>query len=111
MPEPYIKYIHTLTIDEFKTILHEFSKSFLKEMKSDLQESFKKETNLVNIKVIMEKLQVTKPTIYNWKKKGIIKPEKVGGKVYYDLQAILRDTKQYDGLLRRGDKYFDNRGI
>ena len=55
----------------------------------------------------MEKLKVTKPTIYSWKRKGIIHPQKMGGKVFYDLQAILKNIKMNDCKLRRGDSNFD----
>jgi excisionase family DNA binding protein len=98
--------VQTLTVDQFKTLLQESFKSFLKQMKSELQETSKEESNLVNIKVVMEKLQVTKPTIYNWIKKGIIRPQKIGGKVLFDLQDILKSIKIYDSKLRRGSKDF-----
>ncbi|MDP4086633.1 MAG: helix-turn-helix domain-containing protein [Bacillota bacterium] len=95
-----------MTVDEFKILLQESLKPFLDQMKSELKESSKEESNLVNIKVVMEKLQVTKPTIYNWINKGIIKPLKLGGKVLFDLPVILNSMKLYDHNLRRELKGF-----
>ena len=98
-------HLQTLTIDQFKTVLQESFKSFLNQMKSELQEVSKEESNLVNIKVVMEKLQVTKPTIYNWIKKDIIKSQKIGGKVLFDLAVILKDIKSNDLKFGRGRSY------
>ena len=49
----------------------------------------------------MEKLQVTKPTVYNWIKKGYIQPQKLGGKVLFDLPVILKSLKMHDHIRRR----------
>jgi predicted DNA-binding transcriptional regulator AlpA len=103
-------HLQTLTIDQFKTILQESFKSFLSEMKSELEQSSKEESNLVNIKVVMEKLQVTKPTIYNWINKGLIKPQKMGGKVLFDLSVILQNIKTKDYEFGRGRDYLYKTG-
>jgi len=98
-------HLQTLTIDQFKDLLKDSLKSFLNEMKSEIEANSKEESNLVNIKVVMEKLQVTKPTVYNWINKGIIKSQKIGGKVLFDLPAILKDIKSNDWKFGRGRDY------
>ena len=98
-------HLQTLTVDQFKSLLQESLQPFLNEMKSGLQESLKEESNLVNIKVVMETLQVTKPTIYNWINKGIIKSQKIGGKVLFDLPEILKSIKNNDYQFGRGRDY------
>jgi len=99
------KHINTLTIEQFNKLLNESFKSFFKDMKSEIEANANQESNLVNIKTVMEKLQVTKPTIYNWIKKGYIKPQKMGGKVLFDLPVILKSLKMYDHMRRRSPAF------
>src|SRR5665647_3421299 len=98
------QYVSYMTIDDFKILLQESLKSLLNDVKKEIQESAQEKSDLVNIKVVMEKLQVTKPTIYNWIKKGIIRPQKIGGKVLFDLPVILNSMKMHDCKLRRGTR-------
>ncbi len=93
MAEQYVQY---MTVTEFQKVLQEGLKPFLEQMKLKIEENANKQSELVNIKIVMGKLQVTKPTIYNWIKKGIIQPQKIGGKVLFDLAKILRDIKSTD---------------
>lgn len=95
------RHLNTLTIEQFQKLLNESFKSFFKDMKTEIEATSKEESNLVNIKVVMEKLQVTKPTIYNWIKKGLITPQKIGGKVLFDLPVILKSLKKDDYMKRR----------
>jgi len=99
-------HLQTLTIDQFKDLLNDSFKSFLIQMKSEVEANSKEESNLVNMKVVTAKLEVTKPTVYNWIKKGIIKPQKIGGKVLFDLTDILKTMKMHDDKLRRGLRDF-----
>jgi len=101
-----MQYVQALTVNQFKNLLQETLRSLLDGIKKELEESSKEESHLVNIKVVMEKLQVTKPTIYNWIKKGIIRPQKIGGKVLFDLPVILNSMKMHDCKLRRGTRDF-----
>src|SRR5665647_3192162 len=101
----YMKYVQALTVDQFKILLQETLRSLLDGIKKELEESSKEESDLVNIKVVMEKLQVTKPTIYNWIKKGIIKPQKIGGKVLFDLRDILYSIKINGNQFGNGRNY------
>jgi len=103
--DPFFTYVQTLTVKQFKDLLDESFKSFFKDMKSEIETNAKEESNLVNIKTVMEKLQVTKPTIYNWIKKGYIKPQKMGGKVLFDLPVILKSLKMYDHMRRRSSAF------
>src|SRR5665647_1724047 len=99
------QYVSYMTIDDFKILLQESLKSLLNDVKKEIQESAQEKSDLVNIKVVMEKLQVTKPTIYNWIKKGIIKPQKIGGKVLFDLRDILYSIKINGNQFGNGRNY------
>lgn len=102
------QYVSTLTVDQFNELLQKTFTSFLKELKSEVEAISKEESNLVNIKIVTEKLKVTKPTVYNWINKGYIKPRKMGGKVLFDLSEILKTMKMYDHRLRTRFRDFKN---
>lgn len=104
----YIKYVTHLTVDELNELLQKSFATFLKQMKAEIEAASTEETNLVNIKVVMERLQVTKPTIYNWIKKGYIQPQKIGGKVLFDLPVILKSSKMYNHNLRKSSSNFSH---
>lgn len=101
------EYIQYLTVAQFQVVLQEGLKPFLEQMKLEIEGNATKQSELVNIKIVMKKLQVTKPTIYNWIKKGIIQPQKIGGKVLFDLAKILKDIKNKDNdyIFGRGRDY------
>ena len=105
MEQPYIKYVSHLTVDELITLIQNTFKPLLESKISELQESSKAESNLVSAKVVMKKLEVSKPTIYNWLNKGLIKCQKIGGKTLFDLPEILRDIKSNNWKFGRGRNY------
>ncbi|MGH1519749.1 helix-turn-helix transcriptional regulator [Chryseobacterium sp. JK1] len=48
-----------------------------------------KEKELYTRKEVMELLGVTYSTLFNWNKKKILVPRKIGHKVYYDRKEVL----------------------
>lgn len=48
-----------------------------------------KEKELLTRKEVMELLDVTYSTLFNWNKKKILVPRKIGHKVYYDRKEVL----------------------
>ncbi|MDO3425971.1 helix-turn-helix domain-containing protein [Chryseobacterium sp. APV1] len=48
-----------------------------------------KEKELLTRKEVMELLDVTYSTLFNWNKKKILIPRKIGHKVYYDRKEVL----------------------
>ena len=54
------------------------------------------EKPLFKISEVTELFQVTKPTIYDWIKKGMLKPYKVNSRVYFlwqDVKTLLNDSR------------------
>lgn len=51
------------------------------------------EKELYTRKEVMELLDVTYSTLFNWNKKKILVPRKIGHRVYYDRKEVLALTK------------------
>ena len=47
-----------------------------------------KETTYLSAQDICDKFAISKPTIHEWRKRGILKPYKLGSRVYYKLEDI-----------------------
>jgi excisionase family DNA binding protein len=60
---------------------------------------------LVRIEQVCATLFVTKPTIYNWIKRGIIKPRKIGNRTLFDMDEILEEIKRNPSKFRNSDKF------
>lgn len=61
--------------------------------------------NLVNIKRVIQELDVSKATIYNRFKKGVIESKKIGRKVLFDLNAIINSLKTNEHTFGAGRHY------
>lgn len=65
----------------------------LKEIKQMISSTGKSKEVLYDNADLMKITMVTERTLTNWRKKGILKFKKIGGKIYYthdDVQEILR---------------------
>lgn len=49
------------------------------------------EETLLDVPDVMALLKVSKRTISNWSKSGVLKPHKLGGKVYFLFSDILAE--------------------
>ena len=84
--EKYFSYLKDLTVEQFKSLLDHSLKSFIKEMKTEIEASQKpEESKLVDMKKLIEVLQITKPTVYKWMRLNLIESHKIGGKRLFDL--------------------------
>jgi predicted DNA-binding transcriptional regulator AlpA len=87
-------YLFNITVDEFKQIIDSIIKDNLnnKGLKNKKEILSKK---LISIKDISKHFSVSKPTIYKWKRCGILPPPiKMGGRVYYfkyQIEKILNN--------------------
>lgn len=52
-----------------------------------------KEKELYTRKEVMELFDVTYSTLFNWNKKKILTPRKIGHRVYYDRKEVLAVKK------------------
>lgn len=52
--------------------------------------NFEKPTQYKTVKEVMEMFQVTKPTVYSWVKKNIIKAEKIGNRTLFKLEELQK---------------------
>lgn len=57
-------------------------------------ESVNQETGLMNMEEVIQFLKVSKVTIHNWKKKGIITSHKMGRKLYFKRSELLDAIKK-----------------
>lgn len=60
------------------------------ELFADLQQSFKdnEPKRYLSADEVCKRLSITKPTIHEWKKRGILKSYKLGSRVYYRFDEI-----------------------
>lgn len=59
------------------------------ELLKDLQNSIKGNSHrYLSTNEVCEEFGITKPTIYDWKKRGILKAYKLGARVYYRFDEI-----------------------
>lgn len=81
-------------INPFETILNE-----LAEIKKAVQEIATNEPKtpelnpLIDRKEIVEIFGVNQATIWRWQNKGILKPKKIGGRVYFDRDEVISAIK------------------
>lgn len=81
-------------INPFETILNE-----LAEIKKAVQEIATNEPKtpelnpLIDRKEIVEIFGVNQATIWRWQNKGILKPKKIGGRVYFDRDEVISVMK------------------
>ncbi len=47
--------------------------------------------NLYSISEFCEKLKISRPTLWRWEKQGIVKGIRIGRKVYYSDDCILKN--------------------
>lgn len=64
------------------------------EHKKANQEKVKPSDDLLTMPEVVKLLKVSKVTIHNWKKKGIIKSHKIGRKLFFKKEEILEDIKK-----------------
>jgi len=57
-------------------------------------ENVNQETGLMNMEEVIQFLKVSKVTIHNWKKKGIITSHKMGRKLYFKRSELLEAIKK-----------------
>lgn len=79
--------------DQTKTnsFLNLFKESLLKNTALPLQS----EISLYTISKLVTLFDTTRPTIYSWIEKGLLKPIKLGGRVYFnhkDIEALLESS-------------------
>jgi predicted DNA-binding transcriptional regulator AlpA len=79
--------------DQTKTnsFLNSFKESLLKNTALPVQS----EISLYTISKLVTLFDTTRPTIYSWIEKGLLKPIKLGGRVYFnhkDIEALLESS-------------------
>lgn len=47
------------------------------------------ETKFLKIQEVCKILHITKPTVYHWAEKGILKPIKIQSRIYFDKDDII----------------------
>jgi excisionase family DNA binding protein len=87
--------------EEFWRMLRKIIREELDRNNKSTESSFKTpgltEKPLFKISEVTELFQVSKPTIYEWIKKGTLKPYKVNSRVYFlwqDVKKLLDNSRQ-----------------
>lgn len=76
---------------ETNSFLNSFKESLLKNTALPLQS----EISLYTISKLVTLFDTTRPTIYSWIEKGLLKPIKLGGRVYFnhkDIETLLESS-------------------
>lgn len=67
----------------------EFINAISEKVLTKLNERLEKKPNqYLSAKDVCDRFKVSKPTIHDWCKRGILKPRKLGARVYYRLDEI-----------------------
>ncbi|SDM99605.1 DNA binding domain-containing protein, excisionase family [Daejeonella rubra] len=78
-----------------KAILENIKICIREEVQKILQMHIEDKAPLLTIKELAEKLKVTKATIHNYLKKGLITGEKMGKNRYFEFRKVLEAMKKY----------------
>lgn len=94
---------NSLTVVDLKTLQQVIANTFIKLFESFSQHTAlfppdpkKDEDEIMTMDEILKLLKVSKVTIHNWKKKGLIKSHKIGRKLFFkkkDVESALRQQK------------------
>lgn len=71
--------------------------SFFEKLKEELslsKEDVKQDVNLYTISKLISIFDTTRPTIYSWIDMGLLKPIKLGGRVYFNQTDVEELIKQ-----------------
>jgi hypothetical protein len=63
--------------------------------------------DLVKIDVLLSTFQVSKQTVFNWAKRGLIKPRKIGRRTLYELNEILAQMNSNPAKFKTMNKFQD----
>jgi excisionase family DNA binding protein len=67
-----------------------------KSVRKIIEEQSVSRIQLVTIEELTKILKVTKPTIHNWRKKGIIPAIHIGGRVLFNLEDVMKAIEQHN---------------
>lgn len=74
-----------ISIEEHSRLMKD---QLLQRSEGDSEEQTLKEKELYSIPDFIKKFQITRPTMYNWIEKGLIKGAKVGGRMYITGDSV-----------------------
>ena len=85
----------SLEQDELRRIITEAAKTALQEHNSvRRQDQFPDSNVLLKIHEVAKLLSVSKVTIHDWKRKGIIPFHRMGGRVFFKKQEVIQALKK-----------------
>ena len=74
-------------------------KNFMSELIDDSLKQKEKEKELLSQNDVCQLFNITKPTLWRWKKEGILVPRQIGRQIFYnrnDINKILYDKEAID---------------
>ncbi len=89
------EFIPSTPNQEDQTITNSFLNSFKESLLKNTALPLQSEISLYTISKLVTLFDTTRPTIYSWIEKGLLKPIKLGGRVYFnhkDIEALLESS-------------------
>jgi excisionase family DNA binding protein len=86
-------YLTGITLDEFKSFIHDSVKIALAELK---EEEKPKDDELIKVDEVAAMLKVSKVTVFQWKKTGKIPFYRISRKVFFKRNEVLESLKKID---------------
>lgn len=84
--------IQDITVDELTELIADKLLSKMERFINDSKN--KKDDILLTRKETVEYLKISLPTLYSWTKLGILKPLRIGSRVYYNKAQIIDFNKE-----------------
>jgi excisionase family DNA binding protein len=101
-------YLDSMTKGELRALIIDTVKEALSSQRDTIEQTLKvTEEGLATVKQVCTHFQISKPTLYNWLKKGIIAKYKAGNGTRFKISEITKAMREYPSLFRSG--YLDRR--
>jgi predicted DNA-binding transcriptional regulator AlpA len=88
--------ILVVTVDELINKLNSTIQTSISEQENKNAVIKEQEFSLINTEQLCKMLGVSRITIYNWRKKGILPYKKISKLVYFDLHEVQKALKSYN---------------
>ena len=83
--------LNGISIDDFKTVI---SESISNELQKFRPQEPEKQDELIKIEEVAKMLNVSKVTIFAWKKQGKIPFYRIANKIYFKRNEVIESLKQ-----------------
>lgn len=78
--------------EELKPMISDIIKNEIVKLQSDNQEP---EKEIITEHELSKRLRKSKPTLWAWRKKGLISYSRIGKSIFYDYNQVLKELNNY----------------